>query len=175
MADIDWDALVAFLRARLDEDEQDARDATGGSWEVGPSFGARNSRVYVRPEGDLLDTIGTCEGDRINDCGTCVIACQVSNVPQWRGNARHIARHDPARVLADVAAHRAVLDMYHAMSVGADAAKGTILAGAAKVRLGAYGNVLRALASCIYAGHPDFQPGWEIETEVGPRPSPPRR
>jgi hypothetical protein len=67
--------LIEFLTARLDEEERMARDATGGPWEVGPTFGAHDSRVYVQPAGDGIDTIGTC-----------VIAGQVANMPEFRAN-----------------------------------------------------------------------------------------
>lgn len=93
---------VRQLEQETNEDEQTAREATGGRWEVGPTFGARDTRVYVKPEGPGIDTIGTC-----------VIAAQVSNMPECRGNARHIARHDPDRTLRDVAARRAIIRMYH--------------------------------------------------------------
>jgi hypothetical protein len=93
--------LVEWLRAQLDEDERVARGATGGAWEVGPTFGGHDSRVYVRAEGDLIDSIGTC-----------VITGQIPNVPQWRGNAQHIARWDPDRVLAEVEAKRRLVDLH---------------------------------------------------------------
>lgn len=53
---------------------------------------------------------------------------------------------DPTTVLRHCAAHRKVVHHYE---IGLDAlavAEGTILAGACKVRLGAYENVIRALA-----------------------------
>jgi hypothetical protein len=97
--------LVTFLRARLDEDERVARAAIGGPWEVGPTFGARDNRVYVRAEGDLIDSVGTC-----------VIAGQIPNVPEWRSNAQHIARHDPARVLREVEAKRRRMERHERLT-----------------------------------------------------------
>lgn len=73
--------------------------------------------------------------------------------------AGHIARHDPARVLRDVEATRAVLRMREAMALGLEAADGTLLAGAARARLGAYDNVLRAFATA-WRDHPDYDPTW---------------
>ncbi|MGA4726281.1 DUF6221 family protein [Micromonospora taraxaci] len=95
------DDPITWMRAQLDDDERVAREATWGPWEVGPTFGGRDNRVYVKPEGPGIDTIGTC-----------VIAGQVANTPQYRANAQHIARHDPARVLAEVDAKRRILDAH---------------------------------------------------------------
>lgn len=94
-------ALIERLRAALDRAEEIARAADWGPWEVGPSFGARDNRVYVRREGDLIDSIGNC-----------VIVGQVSNMPQFRANAVFIAANDPAHVLRTVAAHRKILDRH---------------------------------------------------------------
>lgn len=144
------DDLIAFLRARLDEDETAARAATWGPWVVGPTFGGENNRVYVQPDGPGIDTIGTC-----------VIAGQVSNVPQWRANAQHIARWDPERVLAEVEAKRALVDL----------AEATLADGAGNERdeQGVFfsnpiarrrmRDALRLLAQ-PHAEHPDYRPEW---------------
>jgi hypothetical protein len=73
--------------------------------------------------------------------------------------ADHMARHDPARVLRDVEATRAVLRMREAMALGLEAADGTLLAGAARVRLGAYDNVLQALATA-WSDHEAYRSEW---------------
>lgn len=78
--------LVAFMRARLAEDEQAAESAPGGPWHV-------DSFPYVVPQPDLV-----WAADEI--------------VAEVRDGAAHIARWDPARVLRHVAAVRAVLDGY---------------------------------------------------------------
>ena len=93
--------LVERIRSALDEAEKVARGADWGPWEVGPSFGARDNRVYVRREGDLIDSIGNC-----------VIAGQVSNMPQFRQNAIFIAANNPAVVLRTIQAHRDILDEF---------------------------------------------------------------
>lgn len=143
--------LVAWLREQLDEDERVALAAYGAKWEVGPTFGARDNRVYVREDGDLIDSVGTC-----------VIAGQVSNVPQFRANAAHIARWDPGRALAEVESKREIIAQYEAMQAGVDAARDTILAGAAKVRLGAYEKVLRFM-TIPYVDRPGYDPAWAGE------------
>lgn len=62
------------------------------------------------------------------------------------GVAAHILRHDPASVLRRCAADRKIVEHWQATKTALDAAEGTILAGAGRVRLGAYDNVLLALA-----------------------------
>jgi Family of unknown function (DUF6221) len=60
--------------------------------------------------------------------------------------ASHIAHNDPTAVQRRCAADRKIIDLYR---VGLDAlsvAEGTILAGACKVRLGAYEKAVKALA-----------------------------
>jgi hypothetical protein len=133
--------LIAFISARLDEDEQMARAATYGVWVVGPTFGARDNRVYVKPEGFGIDTIGTC-----------VIAGQVSNTPEFRANAQHIARHDPARVLREVEAKRRLVFQFEH--------RGNAVRGAIQPSTGGVWDDLLRLLALPYADHPDFQAGW---------------
>ncbi|MFF0389663.1 DUF6221 family protein [Kitasatospora sp. NPDC004615] len=113
------DNLVAFLRERLDEDERAASEA----WPVPWSADAEEYGV-VDP------------GD-----GTEIADVVVLSTNQQRATARHIARHDPARVLAEVAAKRRVVELWsHSIGTG-----------------GTY--TLRALA-LPYREHPDFRPEW---------------
>ena len=85
--------LIAWLRAQLDEDERLARAAQIDElvWQSGP--------------GVSYDTQGWVRA--------------VSNDDSWmicethtRAQSDHIARHDPARVLAEVEAKRAILDLH---------------------------------------------------------------
>ncbi|MBQ1164200.1 hypothetical protein KBZ21_40060, partial [Streptomyces sp. A73] len=78
----DVDDLVAFLRARLDEEAEEARATTQGEWVW--------SREFVTPPGSHHRTVGPLEP----------------------GDAWFIARHSPARVLAEVDAKRGLLDRY---------------------------------------------------------------
>ncbi|TXS34750.1 DUF6221 family protein [Streptomyces sp. OR43] len=85
--------LVQFIRARLDEDEQTAQDATGSEWgDVDPQ------QPYV-----IWDVKARQKNRTLMDVGR--LASVVS--PE---NRAHIARHDPARVLREVAAKRLMLD-----------------------------------------------------------------
>ncbi|MFF7329615.1 DUF6221 family protein [Streptomyces sp. NPDC008150] len=76
------DDLVAWLSAQIDEDERIARAATPGPWVW--------SREFVTPPGYHHRTVGPLEP----------------------GDSAHIAAHDPARVLREIAAKRAVLARY---------------------------------------------------------------
>ena len=117
------DDLIEFLRARLDEDEQVARavddrsEPWTGQWKVD----AGALRTY-------------------NDW---VLAFPHDRQPLRLGLVEHWARHDPARVLAEVAAKR------------------RILGWADSPALPDYERnyVLTALAA-PYASHPDFRADW---------------
>jgi len=76
--------IVAFLRARLDEDQAVAQSATPGPW-------VRDA-LDVVPEGEHSGhTVAEeCHGD---------------------ADADHISRHDPAHVLADIASKRLIIDV----------------------------------------------------------------
>ncbi|WP_326565092.1 DUF6221 family protein [Amycolatopsis rhabdoformis] len=75
------DDLIAFLRARLDEDERIAKTADPGPWH------ADGGGIH---KGHTTDEVVDYAGD----------------------NAEHIARHDPARVLAEVAAKRLIIELH---------------------------------------------------------------
>ena len=80
-----------------------------------------------------------------------------SQVCLWDATADHIARHDPARVLADVAAKRAIVDG-HKMLVwarGDDEAPFTLKDREYMLRC-----VLKRLAA-VWAGHPDYDERWK--------------
>jgi hypothetical protein len=85
--------LVAFIRARLAEDEQAAQAAEPGPWEV-----EYNHTSDVGPGwfAVAIATVGA-DGDRTNPE-------QVDPV--------HIARWDPARVLRDVEDKRRIVDLH---------------------------------------------------------------
>ncbi|MFI1472060.1 DUF6221 family protein [Streptomyces wuyuanensis] len=83
--------LVAFLRARLDEDEQAARKLLD---EKRPG---RAERWEFCDDGAIRDT-GPRRSLRVKFT--------------WPPEADHIVRHDPARVLADVEAKRELLRLH---------------------------------------------------------------
>lgn len=111
--------LVAFLRARVQDDWNHARDAMvkDGEWKA--------ERTVV-----VLDTGG--------------------EIPEvYLGPADHIARFDPARILREVEAKRALLDLYEASQTTGPAA--------------GYRDGLRqalVLLASAYADHADYRESW---------------
>jgi hypothetical protein len=134
--------LVQFLHDRLDEDESIAREAAhyeAGHWTTKDGY-----PVSVADE--LPEAADTFERVVVFDEGS-----------PSEEQAAHIARHDPARVLAEVAAKKRILDLYDAAhsdavrdAIGIDSQDGTISAITA---------ALQYLAT-VYADHPDYNEAW---------------
>ncbi|MER7077935.1 hypothetical protein SAMN02982929_07189 [Saccharopolyspora kobensis] len=124
--------LITFIRARLDEDEQIARAASPGPWHTDAEA----------QEVTAVDGISVCD----------VFA--LSN-NQLRATAHHIARHDPARVLAEVDAKRRILALDETASSWTKGTAGAT-AGYAHAILS---DTLRLLA-LPYADHPDYREEW---------------
>ena len=116
---------VEFLQARLAEDELTALAAIDSSPRWRASY----------PYRDVKD-----------DDGHYVVQAD-SRHPSVE-QAAHIARHAPARVLADVEAKRAVIADYLRLD-----AAGDLLAR------GVVEDILRAMCA-VYAEHPDYSPSW---------------
>lgn len=113
------DELIAFVAARLDEDEAIAREAAG----LTENWIAEEPAIGIV----LVDGEPLIEG-------------------HITGLAAHIARHDPARVLREVAAKREHLRLYDEAVNGINADLG--IADALK-------EVLRADAA-TWSDHPDY-------------------
>ncbi|MEV3923230.1 DUF6221 family protein [Actinomadura coerulea] len=125
--------LVEFLRARLDRDEQMARACSGAPWKAAPS-----------------GTVSTDTGDPGTD-GPAYVATAENGA-----YAEHIARHDPARVLAEASAKRQVVDDYEKQAwILGQGHRTPELDAAQAVRE----TVLRLLA-LAYAHHPAYQEEW---------------
>jgi hypothetical protein len=88
--------LVAFLRARLDEDEQAARDASPAPW------------ITKTGQPWLADHIVFGQSKYMPDRISQV--CDLTAGQTRAADAAHIIRHDPARVLAEVDAKRRITD-----------------------------------------------------------------
>lgn len=126
--------VADFIRARLDEDEAAARAATPGAWKIRP-----------RLEGVCIDA---GEYDQVIAPGvvSCGSYCYggTSSVDISDADAEHIARYDPARVLADVAAKREIVAWVGDYDADPD---------------GSAWGILGHLAA-LYADHPDYQQEW---------------
>ncbi|CAL9502776.1 DUF6221 family protein [Streptomyces sp. enrichment culture] len=100
------DELVEWLRTQLDEDERVAREAAhyeAGNWTTEDGY-----PVSVADE--LPEQADTFERVVVFDEGS-----------PSEEQARHIARHDPARVLREVDAKRRLLDLHQpTMNPGRD-------------------------------------------------------
>jgi hypothetical protein len=130
--------LVEFLRARLDEDARLASAATTGPWRwVDP--GRRKVRLAL---------VGQDE--------TVVLLIAQSDAHPSVHDAEHITRHDPARVLADVAAKRAILEWH---------AEGHYCTDLGNLESWYLPEspcpTLRALVTAD-ADHPDYDPAWQL-------------
>ena len=130
--------LVAFLRARLDEDEQTARAATPGPWRHSPDKHWRKPGTSWFEEAVFAGPAGSG--------ATCIAGTGETDDQQSMADAAHIARHDPARVLAEVdAMRRTLVRCEEAMLSGVP-----VLVHFAE-------ETVRELA-LPWAGHPDFPP-----------------
>ncbi|MCP9949901.1 DUF6221 family protein [Actinomadura madurae] len=132
--------LVEFLRARLDRDEQTARACSGAPW-------------LATPSGTVSTDPGTGASDNgAPDTGEPAYVATAEN----GAYAEHIARHDPSRTLAEVAARRQILDEYEKQSwILGQGHRTPELEAAQSVRE----KVLRLLA-LPYATHPAYQEEW---------------
>lgn len=128
--------LVEFLRARLNEDEQAARECGGAPWSAQPSLNA----VHVEPKAIADNKLAWGE------------LGHVATVLHER-DQQHIARHDPARVLREVEAKRRLIadfEMYDASARYPDSEGGIAIGLGTAVEL----------AALAYADHPDYDEAW---------------
>lgn len=123
--------LVEFLRARLDEDEAAARRAKPGPWTQD------GGSIYAgHPTEEVVDWV-------------------------YDDSWEHIARHDPARVLAEVEAKRRIVEL-------ADEASGLDAVVDGEFRVGSrdpvaepyIGDLILRHLAAPYAGHPDYDARW---------------
>lgn len=157
--------LVAWLRERLDEDEMAALAPASGPWWI--AFGQIDGGRYpqqVHGRGD--------------DGATALVAetydgpVDATGLRRSPASAEHIARWDPARVLAECAAKRAILalilgDLYN-LEVSYDNEHHGVPLTTPPVKSPLCRALLLALAQpYIAAGRPGFDPAWV--TEEAPR------
>lgn len=139
--------LAEFLLARLAEDEAVAHAANHiGRWqERGDDF------VVVV----YLDEV-TPDGRSISD--EDVVADGVFNP----GNTAHIARWDPARVLAEVESKRQIVDLWRREAAGLNEDEIVFVMSMSEYPSGVLTMLSATLRRLIlpYAGHPDFREEW---------------
>lgn len=125
------DDLAAFFAARLDEDEMAAKHATEGVWRDVVSDVRSTPEPYHGGNVATADTMST---------------------------AAHVARHDPARVLREVAAKRAILGFYVEASQPTRELRRSIFRPALTEVLSAAVRVHVA----VYSDHPDYRQEWQL-------------
>lgn len=139
--------ITEFIAARLDDDEAYARNAFRPHGDEGPKNGPEwreiwSGTVECGPGGEHIATFDS----------------QLS---------RHIERHDPARVLREVAAKRAILKQYQAALTANQIGTrpGGIHSISSRIRAedeAALDVLSRAVAhlAAAYADHPDYREEW---------------
>ncbi len=157
--------LAKFLTDRLDEDEAAAREASGGTvvgeagnwqatrdgdeWEVNAKDPDLELLVALRPGLPRpAEVLGGYWGSVISWQEDCADSDAWRPEPQLR----HIARFDPARVLREVDAKRAILAEALAVRKLLD------LTGGEEDRYREW--VLRQMAA-VYSDSEDFDPAWK--------------
>lgn len=146
--------IVEFIKARLDEDETTARAASvGGAWRYddGDSVGAWT----LYDEQWAIASLTTYRHETY-DYATQMPAFRHPRYVDADANGEHIARHDPARVLHEVEAKRAIVDLYERVerdSWGTEDNREPFI-GEQYLR-----DVLLLLA-LPYSDHPDYDPTW---------------
>jgi hypothetical protein len=156
----EYDDMAAFMEERLDEEEAAAEAASSG---------------HPNPEsrGGTWQVVGDRHIRYDNGCGETVTAVDVTGGPcMWHeqvwvkndsGHAvsAHIARHDPARVLAGVKAKRAVLSEWAALSglLEGQAMRGQPVDKVMAFQVRVLEGVIRKLCA-EWAGHPGCKPEW---------------
>lgn len=134
--------IVEFLRARLDEDERLALAVRARTWTYS-SFIDRN--------GD------TSSLDASIDIGERTFLADYGEEDLRPSELEHMARWDPARVLAEVEAKRRIINRAEEWLKTADWVTGD--SHSLRLLRDHYTLTIRGLAQ-PYADHPDYDPAW---------------
>jgi hypothetical protein len=123
------DDLITWLKAALDDDERDAQTATPGPWVT------NGTAVWRKPD-DSWDFRRAMDGRHGR---MPYVMVDPGETPEPL-NAEHIARWDPARVLALMTALRTLLDEFH---------------GEARETV-----AIMTIGHALYAERPGYLPEW---------------
>lgn len=163
--------LAAFAQARYDEDEEAARGAIWQRWAW---------------DGHLphVDTAEPVPHPLLGDKPARVANCYstTGKVESEARHAAHIARHDPARVLAEIAAKRKRLALYlearEALNAALNAAPAKALDetpatahsySRERITINTLTGRFTAYETCVrldvaaYSAHADYDPAWRID------------
>lgn len=136
--------LTDFLLARIAEDEVGAREASPSPWSYPGIESVSGGMIY-----DKTRTIGSVYYEQPDDHDGSIVRHMLA--PEADANGAHIARHDPARVLAECEAKRRIVEQ-----ASEDHAEG---GGITSAEI-ALQHILCALA-LPYADHPDYREEWK--------------
>lgn len=173
--------IVAFIEARLAEDELWALEASRRD-ESAPVAGGAHWQWETNHDQVLtIDPLTTtyigdhAEGEYVSLRSVEEFPTSVGSLPQFAISVAHevpvcvgghIARHDPARVLAEIAAKRAIVADYQIVRANNAIEKANdgdeVRAAARDLIAKSLRMVLRRLAS-VWSAHPDYDPAWRID------------
>jgi hypothetical protein len=166
------DALVQFLRSRLDEDAAWATEASRRD-EGAPVPGGAHWQWEDGETDEVITPDLSAKGPLDEDVALSLRSREtwptgsVGELPQFAIHAAedvpvavggHIVRHDPARVLAEVDAKRQVVERFEQAQRYASTAWGQSNAASAEAQ------ALRAVAlllASVHADHPDYRDEWK--------------
>lgn len=150
--------LTEFLLARIAEDERAAQAAlespnvAPGPWLAGSTVPHLVDYVVYQPS--------AWPGRLVHACDTDLAG------PHRVQVAEHIARWDPARVLAEGEAKRRIVELHrhYESAIQVERASATLadpIPNTLYAARDALAEMLRLLAS-VYSEHPDFDPEWRV-------------
>lgn len=125
-------ALVEFLGARVDEDFEAVRRVIGVNVMAAVQDGVPVPRWVPSPK---------------NEAGVWDTNRQPRVKFAWPRERDHIIRHDPARVLAEIEAKRALVDEFERCGPNTEGYSGLRFAV--------------AVIATVYADHPDYREEWK--------------
>lgn len=166
--------IVEFLTARLDEDEAAAvRAARPEPW-VKPQPSRPDWYVqFWADEPDRAAVIVDFESSAYPIVATLGYdGNDEADEELAEGRVEHIARHDPARVLAEVKAKRALVKLHSPMVMHGDGPGAawydmtTVCRTCEPPRQfpkTAWPCLTARLLAAVYADHPDYDPAWRVQ------------
>ncbi|MFD6517323.1 DUF6221 family protein [Rhodococcus sp. NPDC060176] len=155
--------IVEFLEARLAEDEAVALKAGGSEaeWLYRAEYDNETGNEVVWANSRSEEWLGPAQKKPYVSYGRYVTMDHEGCLPAVdEDDGTHIARHDPARILREVAAKRAIVKAYEDADIRAHDTYG----GYEDILNGESNGLERALEllTAAYSDHPDFDPDWPL-------------